>query len=194
MGERTSRGDEGIGDGAGLLGGGLGPGNILIELGDDRGWFVGVGGAAAVFVLLAEVVDQSSDTPEWASWLRIVGGVALVAYGVKQWFDRHAEAEQPAWMRSISTASPSRAFRLALLLSAANPKVLLLAAAAGLVIGSDDFTARGDVVESRGGETLFDEQLERRVEQFAGAGFLAAFPPRRTRRSTGFGEAGGHVK
>lgn len=110
------------------------------------GWLVGVGLSASVFVLLAEVVDQSSDTPEWASWLRIVGGAALVAYGVKQWFDRHAEAEQPAWMRSISTASPSRAFRLALLLSAANPKVLLLAAAAGLVIGSDDFTARGDVV------------------------------------------------
>ena len=43
VGERTSRGDEGIGDGAGLLGGGLGPGNLLIELGDDRGWFVGVG-------------------------------------------------------------------------------------------------------------------------------------------------------
>ncbi|MFC6236432.1 GAP family protein [Longivirga aurantiaca] len=110
------------------------------------GWLVGVGGTAAVFVLLAEVVDQSSDTPEWASWLRIVGGVALVAYGVKQWVGRGHHSEQPAWMRQISGASPRAAFRLALLLSAANPKVLLLAAAAGLAIGADDFTARGDVV------------------------------------------------
>ena len=109
------------------------------------GWLVGVGGAAAVFVLLAEVVDQSADTPSWASWARIVGGAALVAYGVKQWLGRGADAEEPAWMRSISTATPASAVRLALLLSAANPKVLLLAAAGGLAIGADDFTARGDV-------------------------------------------------
>jgi threonine/homoserine/homoserine lactone efflux protein len=109
------------------------------------GWLVGVGGAASVFVLLAEVVDQSTETPSWASWLRVVGGAALVAYGVKQWLGRSADAEQPAWMRSISTATPAAAFRMALLLSAANPKVLLLAAAAGLAIGADDFTARAEV-------------------------------------------------
>lgn len=109
------------------------------------GWLVGVGVATTVFVLLAEVLDQSADTPEWASWLRVVGGAALVAYGAKQWFGRSADAEQPAWMRSVSTATPARAFRLALLLSAANPKVLLLAAAGGLAIGSDDLSVRGDV-------------------------------------------------
>jgi hypothetical protein len=110
------------------------------------GWLVGVGAPAAVFVLLAEVVDQSDYTPSWASWLRVVGGVGLVAYGVKQWTGRTADSDQPAWMRSISGATPAGAFRVALLLSAANPKVLLLAAAAGLAIGADDFTARGDVV------------------------------------------------
>lgn len=110
------------------------------------GWLLGVGLPAAVFVLLAEIVDQSSDTPEWASWLRIVVGVALVAYGVRQWLGRGSSTEQPAWMRSISSATPAAAFRLSLLLSAANPKVLLLAAAGGLAIGADDFTARGDVV------------------------------------------------
>lgn len=110
------------------------------------GWLVGISVATTVFVLLAEVVDQSTQTPAWASWLRVVAGVALVAYGAKQWLGRRAHAEQPAWMRSISTATPAAAFRLALLLSVANPKVLLLAAAAGLVIGSDDFTAQGVVV------------------------------------------------
>ena len=109
------------------------------------GWLLGVGVPAAVFVLLAEVVDQTADTPSWASWLRIVGGAALVAYGVKQWLGRAADGEQPAWMRSISSATPAAAFRVALVLSAANPKVLLLAAAGGLAIGADDFTARGDV-------------------------------------------------
>lgn len=110
------------------------------------GWLLGIAVSTGVFVLLAEVVDQTQDTPTWAAWLRIVAGIALVAYGVTTWLGRKAAAEQPAWMRSISTATPAGAFRLALLLSAANPKVLLLAAAAGLVIGSDDFTARGDVV------------------------------------------------
>ncbi|MGD9956180.1 MAG: GAP family protein [Candidatus Nanopelagicales bacterium] len=110
------------------------------------GWIVGIALAAGVFTLLAEVVDQTQDTPTWAAWLRIVAGVALIAYGVKQWLGRGAASEQPAWMRSISSATPASAFRLALLLSAANPKVLLLAAAAGLAIGSDDFTAQGDAI------------------------------------------------
>lgn len=110
------------------------------------GWFLGVGGAALVFVALSEVVDAGRDTPVWASWLRVVLGALLVAYGVTQWLGRAADAEQPPWMRSIETATPRSALRLALLLSAANPKVLLLAAAAGLVIGADDLTTAGDVV------------------------------------------------
>ncbi len=46
-------------------------------------------------------------------------------------------------MRSIETATPVSAVRLALLLSAANPKILLLSAAAGLSIGAAGLTTAG---------------------------------------------------
>jgi threonine/homoserine/homoserine lactone efflux protein len=40
-------------------------------------------------------------------------------------------------MRSVESASPGDALRLGLLLSAANPKILLLTGAAGLAIGTE---------------------------------------------------------
>jgi threonine/homoserine/homoserine lactone efflux protein len=49
-------------------------------------------------------------------------------------------------MQSIDRLTPSTALRLGLLLSAANPKVLLLTAAAGLSIGSADLTATETVI------------------------------------------------
>ena len=49
--------------------------------------------------------------------------------------------------RSIESSTPASALRLGLLLSAANPKVLLLAAAGGLIIGSADLTT-GEIVAS----------------------------------------------
>jgi threonine/homoserine/homoserine lactone efflux protein len=48
-------------------------------------------------------------------------------------------------MRSVESATPRLAFRLALLLSAANPKILLLAAAAGLSIGAASLSTGGSV-------------------------------------------------
>jgi threonine/homoserine/homoserine lactone efflux protein len=70
--------------------------------------------------------------------VRLVLGAALVAYGVQQWFARGSKTEAPSWMRSLESATPSSAFRLALLLSGVNPKVVLIAAAAGLAIGAGD--------------------------------------------------------
>lgn len=102
------------------------------------GWVVGVGGATGLFVVLASVVEAAEETPTWASWARLVLGALLVVVGVRQWLRRDAEKEAPAWMRSLESAGPSSAFRLGVLLSAANPKILLLAAAGGLAIGSDD--------------------------------------------------------
>ena len=103
------------------------------------GWVLGVGGAAAAFALLASVVERG-ETPTWASWLRLVIGLALVALGVRKWGRRSAASKPPGWMASLSEAGPGKALRLALLLSLANPKVLLLSAAAGLTIGGTDVT------------------------------------------------------
>jgi len=110
------------------------------------GWFGGIGSVVGVFVVLAELLDPGGDPPTWLSWVRIAAGIALVGYGLRRWVTRRASAEMPGWVRSIQDATPRTAARLALLLSAANPKVMLLAAAAGLEIGDADLTTAGAIV------------------------------------------------
>lgn len=101
------------------------------------GWVAGIVAATTAFVLLAEVVQAHDHPPQWASWTRIVLGAALAVLGVRQWLARDATDEVPGWMRSVESASPSGALRLGVLLSAANPKILLLTGAAGLAIGTE---------------------------------------------------------
>jgi len=101
------------------------------------GWAIGILTIAAVFVLLAEVLDPSGHPPTWASWARVALGIALVCVGARQWLSRGGSDKPPAWMQSIQSATPSGALRLGVLLSAANPKIVLLAAPAGLAIGAE---------------------------------------------------------
>ncbi len=110
------------------------------------GWWVGVGVPAGLATVFAESVSGSSASPAWLSWARVVAGALLLVYGVRSWVARESSTEPPRWLRSIETATPRTAARLALVLSAANPKVVLVAVAAGLDIGSSGLTAAGDLL------------------------------------------------
>ncbi|MFZ0325009.1 MAG: GAP family protein [Actinomycetes bacterium] len=107
------------------------------------GWIVGIGVATSVFVIFAEAIGSTDASPAWLAWLRIVAGAALVVYGVREWLSRYSSDDLPRWMRSLQDATPRSAVRLALLLSAANPKIVLLAAAAGVDIGLNAQTTAG---------------------------------------------------
>lgn len=110
------------------------------------GWALGVGTPVLLSVLLAGVVERSDYAPTWLSWTRVVLGAGLTALAVRTWIrGRHTESA-PAWMSSLDEATPRRAFGLAVVLSAANPKVLVLAAAAGLGIGAAELAAAQAVV------------------------------------------------
>jgi threonine/homoserine/homoserine lactone efflux protein len=108
------------------------------------GWLLGVGLACAVAALLASVVELAEETPTWVAWTKLALGVLLVVLGVLQWSKRGAE-EDPAWMRALDDATPAAALRLGLVLSAANPKIILLAAGGGLAAGASDL-ATGETV------------------------------------------------
>lgn len=99
------------------------------------GWSGGILAGTLVFTTLATVLEQG-ETPPWATWLRIVMGLLLVGLGARKWAARGKDAEPPGWMRSLETANPGKAVSIGLLLSVANPKVLLLSAAAGLYVGA----------------------------------------------------------
>lgn len=100
------------------------------------GWTTGILLATTLFELASAFIQAQDEPPAWASWTRIALGTALLILGLREWFQRGESKEPPSWMSSISEQSPSGAYRLGFVLSAANPKVLLLAAAGGLAIGS----------------------------------------------------------
>jgi threonine/homoserine/homoserine lactone efflux protein len=108
------------------------------------GWAGGILAVTALAATLAEVIDVSQP-PEWTSWVRILLGAGLLVLAVRSWATRSASQEPPAWMASLTEATPAEAVRLGLTLSAANPKVALLAVAAGIAVGSAGYPIGGVV-------------------------------------------------
>lgn len=101
------------------------------------GWLAGLTGLTALFVSVSGLAGGLHRAPPtWASWLRIVVGVALIGYGIQHWVTRNRRTEMPRWLRSFTTMSPPRAGVIGAALTVARPEVLLMCAAAGLAIGS----------------------------------------------------------
>src|SRR4029453_18752195 len=91
------------------------------------GCVVGVGGAVALFTLLADLLpmQDSGGSSLVAAVIKMVVGVLLVVLALKQWRGRRAsgdEAELPKWMVSVDSMAPGKALVLGLLLSAVVPK------------------------------------------------------------------------
>lgn len=101
------------------------------------GWASGILTVTAAGTALAAVIESTEETPTWAAWTKIVLGAVLLALAARQWRSRSAGGT-PAWMQALTGTTPAKATRLGLLLATANPKALLLAAAAGLAIGAAD--------------------------------------------------------
>ncbi len=100
------------------------------------GWIFGLAALTAIFVEVSSLLGGLDKSPRWASWLRIVIGIALIVFGVFRWLTRKRSAHSPAWMKKITSATPGRAAVIAAALVVVNPKVLFICAAAGLAIGS----------------------------------------------------------
>jgi threonine/homoserine/homoserine lactone efflux protein len=103
------------------------------------GWIAGLALAGTVVLLVSSGADTSSDgePATWVGVLKLVLGVLLLLVGVKQWRGRprgEEEAERPKWMRTIDAFGPPKALALGVLLSAVNPKNLLLTVAAAAAI------------------------------------------------------------
>lgn len=105
------------------------------------GWLVGIVVALLVFSTLASVIPQSGpDQPQpIAGVIKILIGALMLLLAGKEWRGRphgDAEAELPKWMSAIDSMTAAKSLGLGFLLSTVNPKNLLLAAAAGTLVGS----------------------------------------------------------
>lgn len=105
-------------------------------------WFAAIALVVTAFALLSGAIATSDAPPAWLAWVRIVAGVALVAFAIQKWVTRSSAKQIPGWMQTLQEATPRSAAVLALLLSIANPKVVLLAVAGGIDIGGTDALLR----------------------------------------------------
>jgi hypothetical protein len=107
------------------------------------GWVLGLVALTAAFVGASDLLGGLHQTPpRWASWLRVVLGLALIAFGVFRWLTRHRHTKTPAWLRSFTKLTPVRAGATGAAL-VIRPEVLILCAAAGLAIGTGGLSAAG---------------------------------------------------
>lgn len=95
------------------------------------GWIVGVAGVGAILLVVASGAGAHNDgqPADWVSWLKLVLGVSLFLLALKQWRGRPHEGEEPPtpkWMGALDTFTPPKAGGAGIVLSALNPKNLLL--------------------------------------------------------------------
>jgi hypothetical protein len=95
------------------------------------GWIVSLAALSTVVYVLAHDgnVATSTTAADSVSWGKIVLGAALVMLALRNWRKRPApgvEPEMPKWMATLDRISPAKAFGLAVVLAAVNPKNLLL--------------------------------------------------------------------
>ncbi|NQX33646.1 GAP family protein [Herbiconiux sp. VKM Ac-2851] len=115
-------------------------------LGFLAGWLLGIVVAVVVFTLLSSALpDEGEDgSKPVAGVIKTVLGVLLLLLAVKQFRSRpHGDTEpaMPKWMSAIDSMTPVRALALGFVLSALNPKNLLMGIGAGVAIGSAGLTA-----------------------------------------------------
>jgi hypothetical protein len=106
------------------------------------GWLFGLAALTAAFVAASGALgDMHKSPPTWASWLRVVLGSALIAFGIYRWLTRQRHTESPAWMRAFATITPRRAGITGLVLVVVRVEVLAMCLAAGLAIGTSQLGA-----------------------------------------------------
>ena len=116
------------------------------------GWLLGLAVVGAIGLTVAGAVGASSDgSPSTtANWFQIVFGTLLVLFAIRQWRKRPRPGEEPTmpkWMKAVEDFSPLQATTTGFVLSAVNPKNLILTLAAATTIaatnlsGPDQITA-----------------------------------------------------
>jgi threonine/homoserine/homoserine lactone efflux protein len=103
------------------------------------GWVAGLSVVGTIVLLVSGGADASTsgEPADWVTWLKLVLGLALLLVAVKQLRGRPAHGEvaaMPKWMQAIDTFTPPKAAGLGVLLSAVNPKNLLLVVGASAAI------------------------------------------------------------
>lgn len=107
------------------------------------GWIFGLAALGALVLVVAGGADASDDgqPATWVSVLKLVLGALLLIFAVRQWRERDAEKPAPKWMQAMDSLTPVKAAGIAVVLSAANPKNLVLTIGAAAAIAQTGISA-----------------------------------------------------
>jgi threonine/homoserine/homoserine lactone efflux protein len=102
-------------------------------------WIVGLAVVGAIVILAAgdDATTEAGTPASGVSWLKLAIGAGLILLGIRQFRRRPHGGEPgdlPKWMRALDEFRWPKALGAGVVLSAANPKNLLLAIAGGAVI------------------------------------------------------------
>ena len=119
----------------------LSPKARVTSVGFLLGWVLGIIVAVTAFTLLASSIpaEDADASKPIRGVIQLVLGALLLLLAVSQWRKRPRSGEDPVmpkWMQAIDSISFPLALGLGFLLAALNPKNLLMAAGAGLEIGT----------------------------------------------------------
>ncbi len=106
-------------------------------------WLAGIALVTTIVVAVPGLETTDAEPSATTGWIKLALGALLLLAGARQWRARpgpHDEAPVPGWMARIDDLRPLAAAGLGFLLSALNPKNLLLAAAAGATMGALDLS------------------------------------------------------
>jgi threonine/homoserine/homoserine lactone efflux protein len=103
------------------------------------GWWIGLAIVGAIVLSVAGGVGATDENgpATWVDVLKLVLGLLLLAIAAKQWRSRPhegGEAPTPKWMGALDSFTPVKAGGAGVVLSALNPKNLLLAVAGAAAI------------------------------------------------------------
>ncbi|KRB37586.1 GAP family protein [Microbacterium sp. Root180] len=115
------------------------------------GWVLGIVVAVTAFTLLSSILptDDADASQPITGVIQLVLGALLLLLAARQWRGRPragAEPAMPKWMQAIDSITFPKALGLGFLLSAVNPKNLLLSASAGVTIGASGLAGGAVVV------------------------------------------------
>jgi threonine/homoserine/homoserine lactone efflux protein len=100
------------------------------------GWLIGLAALTVVFIAVPHLVDGLDESPPWMPWVRIAIGALLIVAAVGRWVTRRRTTKPPAFLDRLGKITPASAAVIGFGLVVANPKVLVMNAAAGLIIGT----------------------------------------------------------
>lgn len=103
------------------------------------GWAIGLGIVGTIVLVVADGAGATGDAgpATWVDVLFLVLGVLLILIAAKQWRGRPHEGDVPAtpkWMGALDNLTPAKAGGAGVILSALNPKNLLLTIAGAAAI------------------------------------------------------------